>query len=111
MKSREWLFGFFSSLVAVPALAHQVERRDLPTIVRLKERESEILVKSDGQRLFYTVVGDNAEETRENLDLEEIRAWRPELYERLKTTVADPKIDASNRYDEKAAGALTPKSL
>jgi hypothetical protein len=29
----------------------------------------------------------------------------------LKTTVADPKIDASNRYDEKAAEVLPPKSL
>ena len=25
MKSREWLFGIFSSLAAVPAIAHQAE--------------------------------------------------------------------------------------
>ena len=111
MKSREWLFGFFSSLVAVPAIAHQVEPprpsnpQDLPTIIRLKDRNDEIIVKSDGETLYYTVVGEG-DDSRANLRLEEIRAWKPELYERLKTTVADPKIDASNRYDEKSKPTL-----
>jgi len=35
MKSREWLFGFFSSLVAVPAIAQPA--KNLPTIITLKE--------------------------------------------------------------------------
>ncbi len=111
MKSREWLFGFFSSLVAVPAIAHQAEPprsphpKNLPTIIRLKDHNDEILVKSDGETLYYTIVGDGGGE-RTDLRLDEIRTWKPELYERLKTTVADPKIDASNRYDEKSKQSL-----
>jgi len=107
MKSREWLFGMFSSLAAVPAIAHQAEpprAPHMPTIVRLKDHDGEILVKSDGETLFYTVVGEDS--SREDLRLEEIRDWKPELYERLKTTVAAPKIDASNRYDEKSKPTL-----
>ena len=97
MKSREWLFGFFSSLVAVPAIAQPAS--DLLTILTLKEANHVITVKSDGHTLFYTIVGEGV--SREDLKLDEIKAWKPDLYERLKTTVANPKIDASNQYDEK----------
>ena len=111
MKSREWLFGFFSSLVAVPGLANQAgvkpelsakqKLRELHSIVRLKERDNEILVKSDGESLFYTVLSDNNEVLLENVRLEEIRVVNPDLYERLKVSVADSTVDASNRYDGK----------
>ena len=61
MKSREWLFGIFSSLAAVPAIAHQAEPPPSP-----------------------------ANPTDE----------------RLKTSTAAPKIDASNRRDEKSKPRL-----
>ncbi len=111
MKTREWLFGFFSSLVAVPAFATQSKgTRELPKIqklrelhsmVRIKERDQVILVKTDGDNLFYTVMSDRNEILLENVGLDEIRAVNPELYERLKVSVADAKVDASNSYDGK----------
>ncbi len=104
MKSREWLFSFFSSLVTVPVvpqggeLAPEVVRsnhlKELPTLARVKERDCEIVIKSDGENLYYTVLNDDCGITLENVSLEEIHATNPELYERLKVTVAEPRIDA-----------------
>lgn len=106
MKSREWLFGFFSSLVTVPAVAHSAKLtpevlkanrlRELPTLVRLKQRDDEILIKSDGGSLYYTVLDKEGAVTLENVSLEQIQAVNPELYDRLKVTVGDSYLDASN---------------